>query len=84
VVTSAVCGHAELLGDAAVLVDRADDAEGFAHALDALADGAVRAKLGRLARERVEALDWSAIVDRLRAHYVRIAASKQRAPGRGR
>lgn len=73
VVTSAACGHAELLGDAARVVDPADDAGAFARALDGLADAGVRARLGQLGRERVQALDWPGVVARLRREYARIA-----------
>jgi len=77
VVTSAACGHAELLGDAALVVEDANDVDGFAAALDRLADGAARRRLGRAARARVAALGWSEIARSLRDEYVRIASERK-------
>ena len=80
VVTSAACGHAELLGDAALVVDDAEDASGFAAALDRLADAGLRRSLGRAARRCIEAYGWDRVVADLRAQYVEIARTRRAAP----
>lgn len=72
VVTSAAAGASELLGDVARVVDDAEDAAGFANALDALADPAERERLGAGARQVAEAHSWRAQTDRLRALYADI------------
>lgn len=78
VVTSAACGHAELIDDGAIVVHDAEDAPEFSAALDRLADGALRNQLGTAGRRSAEALGWASITQRLRAEYGRIAASKGR------
>ena len=82
VVTSGACGHAELLGDAACVVEAARDAAGFAAALDALADPEARARRGGLGSERVAGLGWPHIAARMRDVYLEIASEK-RARARG-
>ena len=86
VVTSASCGHAELLGDAACVVADARDAAGFAAALDSLADAGVRARCGQLGSARVAGLGWSTVAARLRDVYLAIASEKRarRQRGQGR
>ena len=59
------------------MVDRADDVQGFADALDSLADARVRRRMGTLARERVEDWSWPNVISRLRESYVAIVASKR-------
>jgi len=80
VVTSATSGSGDLLGEGAWIVADAEDTAGFAAALDALADPAVRAARGAAARRAAETLGWDRHVEALRALYLRIAsASGERA-----
>lgn len=77
IVTSASCGHVELLEGAALVVPDPDDFAGFAAALDRLADGGLRARLGRAGRARVEALRWRDVAAALRDEYADIAAARK-------
>ncbi len=83
VVTSRACGHAEPFVDASLVIDDPDDADAFAAALDALADGRRRSRIGRAARQQVEARDWKRVVELTRAEYVRIVQAR-RASGASR
>jgi len=72
-VTSAANGAAAPLAAGALVVERADDAAGFAGALDRLADPALRARLGRAGRRAAEGLGWDAHLAALRSLYRRVA-----------
>jgi UDP-glucose:(heptosyl)LPS alpha-1,3-glucosyltransferase len=73
VVTSGANGAADLLRGAALVVDDPEDAVGFAKALDALADPALRSRLGTAARARAEERSWARHLEELRALYARFA-----------
>jgi UDP-glucose:(heptosyl)LPS alpha-1,3-glucosyltransferase len=73
VVTTPRNGAAEALGDGTRVIEDPADAEGFAAALDELADPATRDAMGRAARRRAEAFSWDAHVAALRALYARVA-----------
>lgn len=73
VVTSGANGAADLLRGAALVVEDPEDVAGFAKALDALADPALRERLGAAARARAEERSWARHVEELRALYARIA-----------
>ncbi len=74
VITSACNGAAEILGDGGFVVERPDDWEGFAAALDDIEAPADRRKRGSLARRRAEAFGWDRHLDELQALYARIRA----------
>lgn len=80
VVTSAAAGAAETLGAGGVVVPDAEDAAGFAAALDALADPAVRHARGAAARKAAEAHSIPARVSAVRALYRRLAGGRRPAP----
>ena len=69
VITSAQCGASECLGTMARIVDRADDARGFAEALDHFADAGQRARAGEEGRLVAERLSWSDCASSLREAY---------------
>lgn len=69
---SATAGAAELLADAALVVDEAEDHAGFAVALDTLCDPGVRTRLGDRGREIARVRTWRAQTVELRALYGRI------------
>jgi len=73
VVTSAANGAAAPLAAGSLVVDDPDDAEGFAGALELLADPERRAALGAAGRQRAESLGWDTHVRALRALYRRLA-----------
>jgi UDP-glucose:(heptosyl)LPS alpha-1,3-glucosyltransferase len=73
VVTSGANGAAAWLGAGARVVEDPEDAQGFAKALDDLADPQRRATLGAAARARAEETGWERHVEALRALYLRIA-----------
>ncbi|HYF08874.1 MAG TPA: glycosyltransferase, partial [Acetobacteraceae bacterium] len=78
VVTTDVGGVREAVGEAAILCPRGD-AGAMAEALEALArDPTRRAALGRAARARAEALDWSRIGARHAAIYEAVLAAGER------
>jgi UDP-glucose:(heptosyl)LPS alpha-1,3-glucosyltransferase len=74
VVTSGANGAAELVREAGVVVEDPEDVDGFAKALDGLADPAPRAALGRRARALAERHGWDAHAEALCDLYQRIAA----------
>ena len=59
----------EVIAEGGVIVDEAEDADGFAAALDTLDDDATRAQLGASARSAVDKLGWDAHVTALRALF---------------
>jgi UDP-glucose:(heptosyl)LPS alpha-1,3-glucosyltransferase len=73
VATSGANGAARWLGDAGLVVDDPEDAAGFAKALDALGEPALRARLGAAARARAETRSWARHVEELRRLYARLA-----------
>jgi UDP-glucose:(heptosyl)LPS alpha-1,3-glucosyltransferase len=73
VVTSGANGAAEVLAAGARVVADPEDVDGFAAALDLLAEPAAREALGRAARKAAQCLSWEAHVGALRALYRRIA-----------
>ncbi len=73
VVTSAANGASEVVGDAGIVVHRAEDVAGFARALERLADPALRERLGAIGRRIAEAQSWAKHVEQLRALYARVA-----------
>jgi UDP-glucose:(heptosyl)LPS alpha-1,3-glucosyltransferase len=80
VVTSAAAGAAETLGKGALVVADAEDAGGFAAALDALDDTAARRARGAAARKAAEAHSIPARVAAVRALYRRLAGARRAAP----
>lgn len=78
VVTSAANGAAEWLGDDVRVVCEAEDAGGFAEALDSLREAAPRRALGERARVRARGYDWPGHVEALRDEYARIVESHHR------
>ena len=72
VLTSGANGAAAFLGSAGLVVEDPEDAAGFAKALDALADPALRARLGAAARARAEERSWERHVAELRALYAQL------------
>lgn len=70
--TSAANGAAEILGTAGFAVEDPEDADGFARALDALADRKTRERLGRAARAIAEGHSWNAHVGALRGLFARV------------
>ena len=69
VVTSGANGSAELLRDAAVVVDDPEDVPGFAAALERLVDSELRTELGRRARTIAESHTWASHIEQLRDLY---------------
>ena len=72
VVTSATAGASELVADAGVVVDDAEDAAGFAAALDTLSDPARRHELGEAGRVVAQQHGWKSHVETLRALYAQV------------
>jgi UDP-glucose:(heptosyl)LPS alpha-1,3-glucosyltransferase len=77
VVTSAAAGAAEVLGDGGLVVPDAEDAAGFAAALDALADADARGARGEAARKAAEAHSMAARVAAVRALYARLVVGRR-------
>jgi UDP-glucose:(heptosyl)LPS alpha-1,3-glucosyltransferase len=71
VVTSASNGAATWLEDGGLVVSDPTDAEGFADALDRLANDHARAQMGAAARARAETRSWPHYITALRALYER-------------
>jgi UDP-glucose:(heptosyl)LPS alpha-1,3-glucosyltransferase len=80
VVTSAAAGAAETLGEGGLVVADAEDVAGFAAALDALGDPAVRRARGEAARKAAEAHSIPARVAAVRSLYERLARARRGAP----
>jgi UDP-glucose:(heptosyl)LPS alpha-1,3-glucosyltransferase len=76
VVTSAANGASEVLGEGALVVADPGDVAGFARALDALVEPAVRAARGAAARRAAERHGWPAFVAALRAFHQQVAAAR--------
>jgi UDP-glucose:(heptosyl)LPS alpha-1,3-glucosyltransferase len=76
VITSASNGAAELLDDAGVVIERADDAEGFGRAMADLADRERRRALGECGRKLALHHGWDDHAARLRALYRRSIAER--------
>ena len=72
VLTSGANGAAAFLGSAGLVVEEPEDAAGFAKGLDALADPALRARLGAAGRARAEERSWERHVAELRALYAQL------------
>ncbi len=72
VVTSRQNGSSELLGGAGIVIADAEDAEGFASALDLLTDASLRRRLGARGRELALGLSWSRHIEKLRALYAAV------------
>lgn len=77
VVTSAAAGAAEALGEGGLVVPDAEDAAGFAAALDALGDPAVRRARGAAARQAARAHSIPVRVAAVRALYQRLAGARR-------
>ena len=69
VVTSGANGSGELLRDAGVVVEDAEDVAGFSAALERLADPDARAQLGQRARAIAERHTWPGHIEQLRDLY---------------
>jgi len=80
VVTSGAAGAAETLGEGGLVVADAEDAAGFAAALDALGDPGARRARGEAARKAAEAHSIPARVAAVRALYQRLAAARRGPP----
>ena len=74
VVTSAANGAARWIGDGGIVVQDADDAEGFAAALASLGPEEARGRLASAARARAETATWDRHVSELLALYERRAS----------
>ena len=74
IVTSAANGAAEWLAPELRVVALAEDAGGFAQAIESLRERASRRALGERARARARPLDWPGHVAALREEYRRIAS----------
>ena len=71
-VTSGANGAAQLLRDAALVVEDPEDVSGFAKALDALAEARVRERLGEAARALAGQRSWDTHVTALRELFARV------------
>ncbi len=80
VVTSGAAGAAEVLGEGGLVVADAEDAAGFAAALDGLTDPAVRRARGAAARAQAEQHGVAARIAAVRALYGRVKARRAEAP----
>ena len=79
VVTSGQCGAAEMLEGVARVVERADDAVGFAAAMDHFSDPEQRSLAGRQGRAIAEHNGWSECAWSLRSAYLDVRGAD---PGR--
>jgi UDP-glucose:(heptosyl)LPS alpha-1,3-glucosyltransferase len=73
VVTSGANGAAELLAGCGIVVDDAEDASGFARALDLLSDPVERSRRGEATRAVAETFSWDSHVARLASLYAKVA-----------
>lgn len=76
VVTSGAAGAAEVLGEGGLVVTDAEDAAGFAAALDRLADPALRRACGAAARAQAEQHGMASRIAAVRALYGRVKARR--------
>jgi UDP-glucose:(heptosyl)LPS alpha-1,3-glucosyltransferase len=72
VVTCRSNGSSELFANAGIVLDDAEDACGFAQALDRLTDASLREELAAKARALTLELSWDRHVEQLRALYARV------------
>ncbi|MCR9097623.1 MAG: glycosyltransferase family 4 protein [bacterium] len=79
IVTTTSNGAGEWLGDALLVLDRADDAEGLAAHLGKLVDVHERVRRGKAMQARAATLDWSSHVRALRDEYASIVERRARA-----
>jgi UDP-glucose:(heptosyl)LPS alpha-1,3-glucosyltransferase len=79
VVTSGSNGAGEFIKSAGRIVADPRDVDGFAAALDELADATLRRSLGQEGRRLAEACGWDAHVSALRALYSRVVRDRQQA-----
>lgn len=79
VVTSGAAGAAEVLGEGGLVVADAEDAAGFAAALDRLADPAARRARGAAARAQAEQHGMASRIAAVRALYRRVQTSRAEA-----
>ena len=75
VLSSGNAGAAELLADAAIIVDYPNDEMGFARGLDALCDPGTRKPLAERGRAVACEHTWQHQTEALRALYRRVQAS---------
>jgi glycosyltransferase involved in cell wall biosynthesis len=72
VVVSARAGSSEVLEGCGVVVDDPEDADGFAAALDRMADSEQRRVCGEAGRKAAAELDWPLQIEALRRLYSEI------------
>jgi UDP-glucose:(heptosyl)LPS alpha-1,3-glucosyltransferase len=72
VVTSGANGAGRWIGASGLVIEDPEDCEGFAKALDVLAEPKTRARLGASARRRAEAVGWPQHVRALQELYARV------------
>ena len=75
-ITSAQCGASEWLSDVACIVPQADDAAGFAAALDRFSDAKTRWEAGQGGRKIAESHGWDVGASALRREYERVIARR--------
>lgn len=72
IVTSGAAGAAELVGDAGVVVDDAEDVAGFSDALARLSDPRQRSRMADAGLELAARSGWQPHVEKLRSLYARV------------
>jgi UDP-glucose:(heptosyl)LPS alpha-1,3-glucosyltransferase len=70
VLTSSTNGAADVLGDGSLVIEGAENANGFAQALNQLSDASNRRRLGAVARETAEGLSWDTHLSELRELFL--------------
>ena len=75
VVISAAAGAAELLGEAAIVIEDPEDASAFAQAMTRLSAPGLRASLGEAGRKVAAQHDWHEHAAKLRTLYQRVRSS---------
>ena len=78
VVTSGANGSGELLGEAGIVVDDPEDADGFAAALDRMCDDERRRAYGRRGVELAQSLTWARHIEQLQGLYQKVRARRPR------